>query len=146
MSPESIERPDQVDARSDLYAVGAVGYFLLTGTPVFYGQTVLELLKKQAAASPELPSQRLGKAVSADLELVLMKCLAKSPEDRPQSARELGELLEHCDVAGTWTTRDAEAWWDTFERTGVAGISVSPTDTTGAAPTDVGVRTEIHAS
>src|SRR5262249_34450546 len=145
MSPESIERPDEVDARSDLYAVGAVGYFLLTGAPVFQGQTVLELLKKQSAASPQLPSQRLGRPVSADLERLVIRCLAKSPEDRPQSARELGDLLERCEVTGPWTLLDAETWWNDFERTGVAGISVTPTGTAGREVTAV-MPAEVHAS
>lgn len=146
MSPESIERPDQVDARSDLYAVGAVGYYLLTGTPVFQGQTVLELLKKQSSAAPQPPSQRLGRLVSADLERLLLKCLAKSAEDRPASARELSGLLDRCEIAGKWTTTDAQAWWDEFDRTGMAGISITPTGTTANAATAVVVQPEVHAS
>jgi hypothetical protein len=146
MSPESIEHPDKVDARSDLYALGAVGYFLLTGGPVFQGQTVLELLKKQASAAPELPSQRLGKPVSADLELLLMKCLAKRADDRPGTARELGTLVEKCTVAGTWTTADADAWWNRFERTGVAGVSISPTGTGAGEATAIVREPELNIS
>ena len=68
LSPEAIERPDEVDARSDLYAVGAVGYFLLTGTPPFRGGGLAEVLWKQVREVPEPPSARLGAEVSEDLE------------------------------------------------------------------------------
>lgn len=145
MSPESIDRPDQVDARSDLYAVGAVGYFLLTGTPVFQGRSVIELLKQQATALPQPPSQRLRKSVSADFELLLLRCLDKSRDNRPASARELSDLLDHCEVDGTWTTADARAWWDEFDRTGVAGISISPTNTSANAVTDIVAQPELQA-
>ena len=64
LSPESIERPDAVDARTDLYALGAVGYFLLTGTPVFRGATIAEVCGQHLRAQPEPPSQRLGRPIT----------------------------------------------------------------------------------
>ncbi len=145
MSPESIDRPDLVDSRSDLYAVGAVGYFLLTATPVFQGRSVIELLKLQATALPQPPSQRLRKSVSPDLELLLLKCLGKSAEDRPASARELSDLLDRCEVAEVWSMADAEIWWNEFERSGIAGISISPTGTSANAATDIIAQPEVHA-
>jgi eukaryotic-like serine/threonine-protein kinase len=111
LSPEAVNRPEEVDARSDVYAVGAVGYFLLTGTPVFTGATVMEICMKHAKAVPEPPSARLGKPVSPDLEALLLRCLAKAPSDRPGDAAELLRELETCAVAGTWTLQDAAAWW-----------------------------------
>jgi serine/threonine protein kinase len=146
MSPESIDRPEQVDARSDLYAVGAVGYFLLTGMPVFHGENVFDLLKKQATALPQPPSQRLRKSVSADLELLLLKCLAKSAADRPASARELSNLLERCQVDRTWTAADAEIWWDEFQVAAPSESSISPTGTVRGESTAVSARTEIQAT
>ena len=92
MAPEAIQH-DQIDGRSDLYALGAVGYYLLTGTPVFDGSHVLEILKKHVDQVPDPPSRRLGKPVSAELEAVLLKCLAKNSSDRQQSAIELADEL-----------------------------------------------------
>ncbi|MGC1274319.1 MAG: serine/threonine protein kinase, partial [Planctomycetaceae bacterium] len=112
MAPEAIERPDSIDARADLYAVGAVGYFLLTGQPVFEGQSVIEIFMKQANEVPTSPSVRLGRPVSSDLEAVLLACLEKSPDARLPTARLLARRLEACRAAGDWTEGDAEAWWN----------------------------------
>jgi serine/threonine protein kinase len=111
LSPEAVRQPDLVDARSDVYALGAVGYFLLTGTAVFNGESVMEICMKHVHAAPEPPSVRRGSRVSADLETLLLRCLAKAPSDRPLDAAELLHELERCVVEGTWTAADAAAWW-----------------------------------
>jgi hypothetical protein len=110
-SPEAISQPDRVDARTDVYAVGAVGYFLLTGTPVFRGASVVEICMQHVNADPEPPSIRRGKPVSGDFEALLLRCLSKSPSDRPGDAAGLLRQLEACAIEGTWTERDAAAWW-----------------------------------
>ncbi len=114
-SPEAVSHPDQVDARADVYAVGGVGYFLLTGSPVFTGASVVEICMKHVKTEPEPPSVRIGKAVSRDLEELLLRCLAKSPADRPRDAARLLNELETCTIAGTWTEGDAAAWWAAHE-------------------------------
>ncbi len=86
MAPEAISQPDTVDGRSDLYAVGAVAYFLLTGQHVFEAATVLEVCSKHMLEAPMPPSQRLGKALPADLEAIVLACLAKDRDARPASA------------------------------------------------------------
>jgi hypothetical protein len=111
LSPESVTQPDQIDARSDTYALAAVGYFLLTGTPVFSGATIMEICRKHVEAPPEPPSARRGRPVSPDLEALLLRCLAKAPSDRPRNAAEMLGELEKCQVEGSWTTVDAAAWW-----------------------------------
>lgn len=111
MSPEACKSPDKVDARSDLYAVGAVGYFLLTGTPLFFGDSVLDILQHQAKTIPDPPSKRGGQPVSPELERLLMRCLAKSANDRPATAQELIELLEALPTSGSWTGSHAREWW-----------------------------------
>jgi serine/threonine-protein kinase len=108
--------PDQVDAKMDVYSLGAVAYFLLTGTPVFTGVSVMEICMKHVKEQPQAPSARLGKPVSPDLEGLLLRCLAKAPLDRPRHAAELLCELETCTVAGVWTAKDAAGWWAANEK------------------------------
>jgi tRNA A-37 threonylcarbamoyl transferase component Bud32 len=114
MSPEAVEHPNTVDARSDLYSLGAVGYFLVTGQPLFEWLTLGEVLMHQVKDMPLPPSERLGKPVSPDLEQLLMRCLAKNPATRPVNARELDEALARCRSNGDWTREMAEEWWRKF--------------------------------
>ncbi|MBS0262185.1 MAG: serine/threonine protein kinase, partial [Planctomycetes bacterium] len=116
MSPEAIQAPGTVDARSDLYAVGAVGYFLLTGRPVFEASGIVELCQQHLVKIPDPPSQRAGKPVSAELESALLACLEKSRAKRPQTARDLSLLLLRCASATAWSIEDADAWWGRYER------------------------------
>src|SRR5262245_42076727 len=102
MSPEAIQTPDLVDARSDLYAVGAIGYFLITGQPVFNARSLVELCQHHIESLPEAPGQRLGRAVSAELESALLACLEKTRARRPQTARDLAALLDRAPTAGSW--------------------------------------------
>jgi serine/threonine protein kinase len=122
MSPEAIEQPKSVDGRSDLYSLGAVGYWLLTGKTLFQGEGVASLLEQQVKAQPPLPSERLGRQVSPDLEILIMQCLAKQPELRPSGAAALEEALRRCAAATSWSASDAEAWWDANLR----GVEASP--------------------
>jgi hypothetical protein len=116
LSPEAVRKPDAVDARTDVYALGAVGYFLLTGSSVFTGESIMEICMQHANAAPEPPSVRRGRPVSADLETLLLRCLAKAPSDRPRDAAALQRELEACVVEGTWTASDAAGWWGSHER------------------------------
>jgi serine/threonine protein kinase len=111
MSPEAVNHPDTVDPRSDVYAIGAVGYFLLTGTPVFGGESVMEICLKHVRNDPEPPSARLGKPIHAALEALILRCLAKAPSDRPPSAAELLRALQACTVEPPWSVEQAAAWW-----------------------------------
>jgi serine/threonine protein kinase len=116
-SPEAVIHPDQVDVRADVYAVGAVGYFLLTGTPVFTGDSVVEICMKHVNTVPESPSVRSGKQVSRGLEGLLLRCLAKSPSDRPSDAADLLKQFEACTFDGVWTASDAAVWWAAKDET-----------------------------
>ena len=111
MSPEAAERPAAVDARSDLYSLGAVGYWLLTGKTLFEQESVEGLLSRQVNDEPAPPAERLGKAVSTDLAALLMSCLAKAADRRPKDAEALDRALAACAAAQTWTLREAEHWW-----------------------------------
>ena len=126
LSPEAIRTPDEVDGRSDLYAIGAVGYYLLTGKPVFEGPNVIEIIRQHSDAVPVAPSARLGRPINPDLERVILRCLAKSPDDRPQNAEELENELQACGVAA-WKKEEAARWWQTLQ---------APTNSDSVATTD----------
>jgi eukaryotic-like serine/threonine-protein kinase len=110
MAPEAIRNPDQADARSDLYAVGAVGYFLVAGRPIFTGRSVADILLQHVSADPEPPSTVRGSTVSPELEALLLRCLAKEPASRPESAQALAQDLGRI-PAGTWSPLEAATWW-----------------------------------
>jgi eukaryotic-like serine/threonine-protein kinase len=111
MAPETIQAPKEVDLRADLYALGAVGYYLLCGGPVFEGQTVIEVCARHLHEAVTPPSVRMGRSVSPKLERCILRCLAKSPAARPANAQELVEELRACDDVSPWTTEDARRWW-----------------------------------
>jgi serine/threonine-protein kinase len=111
LSPEAITAPGTMDGRSDLYSLGAVGYFALTGTHVFVGRTMVEVCASHIHETPEPPSRRAGRSVPEDLESVLMDCLAKQPDRRPASAAALCRRLEACLGFGGWTREQASGWW-----------------------------------
>ena len=112
MCPESMTSPSAVDARCDLYAFGAVGYFVLTGQHLFEGSTIVEVCGQHLLGEPVRPSERLGRPVPADLENLLLSCLEKDPAARPQSAAEVRMCLDACESMGEWTEADARDWWE----------------------------------
>ena len=116
MSPEAIQSPNLVDTRSDIYAVGAVGYFLLTGQPVFSASSLVELCRQHVSQNPDPPSRRLGRPVSPALENALLACLEKNRAKRPQTARDLALMLSKAPAAKTWSLDEADAWWGRHER------------------------------
>jgi len=111
LAPESIKTPDKIDARSDLYAVGGVAYWLLTGTHVFEATTVVEVCSHHLHTVPESPSSRLGAPVPPDLEAVVLRCLAKDPAQRYSSAEELKNAFDACECAEDWSDEEATHWW-----------------------------------
>jgi serine/threonine-protein kinase len=110
LAPEGLVSPDRIDARADLYALGAVGYFLLTGSPVFRGLSLLEVAAQHLHQAPIPPSERVDQAIPKSLEELLLRCLAKNPLDRPQSATELISELAACNVPA-WSPTESAAWW-----------------------------------
>jgi serine/threonine-protein kinase len=111
MAPEAVASPDRIDARADLYAVGAVGYFLVTGQHVFDGTTLVEICAHHLHTTPEPPTKRLGRPVPSDLEAVILACLAKSPSDRPADAEDLERRLVACADARGWPDDLRRRWW-----------------------------------
>jgi serine/threonine-protein kinase len=134
MAPESIIAPETLDARADVYALGAVGYWLLTGTNVFTGTSIVEVCAHHLHSPPEPPSTRLRANVAPDLETLILDCLAKRPDDRPASARVLRERLRSCAGANTWNNDDAAAWWATHRRELRSGGAQSPREERNSRP------------
>ena len=112
LAPEAVNAPETVGPASDLYSLGAVGYFALTGTNVFEGKTLVEVCSHHLHTAPEPPSDRLGRVVAADLEALILDCLAKDPKERPAGAHEMRRRLEHCAAFGEWTSDEARDWWN----------------------------------
>jgi len=113
LSPEAIEDPQGIDARTDLYALGAVGYYLLAGRHVFDGKTIMEVCLHHLQAKPVPFSEVCQTEVPAGLERLIFACLEKRQSDRPATAQEVADALDRLKVA-RWTRADAEAWWDVF--------------------------------
>ena len=109
MAPE-MAMGETVDGRADLYALGCVAYYLLTAQLVFTAENALQMIARHLQHEPTPPSERTGVPLPAELERVVMACLAKRPEGRPQSAKELAARLAAIDVE-PWSESQAEAWW-----------------------------------
>ena len=111
MAPEIALGHADVDARADIYALGCVAYFMLTGTLVFPDESPMSMALKQVQETPDPPSSRTELPISPDLERLVMHCLEKKAADRPASAREVADRLAACNLA-VWTADDATAWWE----------------------------------
>ncbi|HTV25863.1 MAG TPA: serine/threonine-protein kinase [Polyangiaceae bacterium] len=111
ISPEALKGPAVIDRRSDIYSLGAVAYYMLTGQPVFSGSSTFEVCAHHLHSAPVAPSQRSGRAIPADLEAVVLRCLAKSPGDRYATAGELERALAACVTSDEWSAERARQWW-----------------------------------
>jgi serine/threonine-protein kinase len=109
--PPELVTGDPIDGRLDLYSLGCVGYFLLTGKLVFEAETALLMIGQHLRAEPIPPSLRSGRPVPEGLERLILECLAKVPTGRPSSAAELAQRLTALDEP-SWTAEEAQAWWE----------------------------------
>jgi serine/threonine-protein kinase len=112
MAPEMV-LGGNVDARADIYAVGCVGYWLLTGRLVFEEESFIATMLAHAQKDPIPLSHRTEMEVPAELEQLIMSCLEKQPERRPSSAAEIAKQLLRLRVFSAWTPERAENWWQT---------------------------------
>jgi serine/threonine-protein kinase len=124
MSPEQAAGGEDLDARSDIYAVGSLAYFLLTGRPPFVDRTVVRVLAAHLYEAPEPPSRHRPE-VPPDLENVVLRCLAKSPSDRFPDVASLDTALARCASPDRWTTADAAVWWRSHTGAGDAVCEVT---------------------
>jgi len=111
LSPEVALGQGEVDARTDLYSLGCVAYWLVTGQLVFKGETPMQVVVDHIQTTPIPPSQRTELEIPSALEQIILSCLEKKPEKRPQTALELGERLAACEIREPWTQEDSRRWW-----------------------------------
>jgi eukaryotic-like serine/threonine-protein kinase len=109
-SPEQAVGKDEIDQRSDIYSLGSVGYYLLTGKLPFDRESPLEMLFAHAR-DQVVPPRQLQPSIPEDLERVVLRCMEKSPVDRFSDAVVLGQALAACACAGEWTQEQASDWW-----------------------------------
>jgi len=110
MCPEQCTSYDKLDARSDIYSLGAVAYYLVTGRPPFVGGSIWDIIAAHGR-DPVAPPAAVNPAVPPDLEQVILRCLAKSPGSRFDDVVSLERALGECACAGKWTDDQAVAWW-----------------------------------
>jgi serine/threonine-protein kinase len=110
MAPEQATAAQAIDARADIYALGAMMYFALTGQPPFGGDSAFQVMMAHAR-DPVVPPSKLRPDVPADLEEVVLRCLAKKPDDRYAGIKALGKALAACASATLWDAEKADLWW-----------------------------------
>jgi eukaryotic-like serine/threonine-protein kinase len=110
MAPEMLVHPDDVDGRSDIYALGAVAFFLLTGENLFEADTVVEVCGHHLHSTPRSSAEVADQEIPPELDELVARCLAKKPDDRPQTVRQLRHAL--CALTlPAWSDEDAAGWW-----------------------------------
>jgi serine/threonine-protein kinase len=125
MPPEQATASRDLDARADVYAMGAVAYYTLTGQAPFQGETAFAIMMAHAR-DPVTPPSTLRPEIPADLEAVILKSLAKKPDDRYPDARALAKALAACEAARDWDADRAEAWWAEVEQAKPASRTPAP--------------------
>ncbi|WP_417848422.1 protein kinase domain-containing protein [Thalassoglobus sp.] len=108
MAPEAIQSPDLVDERTDLYALGAVAYFCITGKLLFENLSLPQLLRAQISETPKFSAM----PCSEEFRVIIQSCLEKKSADRPQGVMELASQLGRCQAANSWSFDEAQQWWE----------------------------------
>lgn len=125
MSPEQAVGDPALDGRTDMYAIGAIAYYMLTGRPPFEGATPVAVMMAHATKEVEPPSEHCDD-IPADLQAVVLKCLAKKPADRYVDILALEQALNDCDAAGDWNAKQAAQWWSEVSPQTDYSVSESP--------------------
>jgi eukaryotic-like serine/threonine-protein kinase len=112
MAPEVVLSEPHVDPRSDVYSIGCLTYWMLTGQPVFEANSPMKMLMAHIDTKPVPPSQRTELPIPRCLDDLVLACLEKDPSCRPRNAKELGQMVLACPTE-TWTQEAARHWWET---------------------------------
>jgi DNA-binding NtrC family response regulator len=115
LAPELATGGGAFDARADIYGLGCVAFWLLTGRPPFEGADMMALLAHHAGTPAAPPSSLAGTVVPADVDALVLECLSKDPARRPATADDLWWRLDRLSVSGRWDERAARAWWEQHE-------------------------------
>jgi tRNA A-37 threonylcarbamoyl transferase component Bud32 len=139
MAPEAILGDATVDRRADVYALGCVAYFLLTGALVFEADTPMKMLMQHVHAIPAPPSARTELEIPPELDAIVLACLEKDPNKRPQDAGELFRMAQACQTCGGWNRDAARQWWEAHlpELAGPLATATPSTETHSFEPADV---------
>lgn len=125
LAPETITDPAGIDHRVDLYGLGGVAYYLLTGRPPFEGSSVLEIVGHHLHTPVTPPSRVVRSSIPPDLEALILSCLAKKPAERPASAQGLHDTLAECARSSPWNLGEARAFWQNMRRDSTVRIRTS---------------------
>jgi tRNA A-37 threonylcarbamoyl transferase component Bud32 len=112
IAPEMVRGDGEIDHRVDIYTLGCVGYWLLTGQLVFQAPNAIQMMYQHANTTPTPPSKRSELDIPLEVDQVILACLAKLPQERPQSAGELSRRLAAAINGRSWTEEQAHQWWD----------------------------------
>jgi serine/threonine-protein kinase len=139
IAPEQVLHNQPPDRRADIYSLGAVAYYLLTGHPPFMGETAMEVMIAHTR-DPVMPPSRIHTGVPADLEDVLLRCLAKQPDDRYPDTPSLARALAACADTAGWSPEHAAAWWQAHSEAlhGGSDGPPAPTPVSESRPTENG--------
>ena len=132
MPPEAIKNSAASDPRSDIYSVGALAYYLLTGKYVFEAESAAKIYEQQLTTSPVPPSQRTTNPISAELEQTILRCLDRDPNLRPQSVGELRALLMAGPRVTEWGLKKQTDWWESYRK--LETQTSTKTDSAPASP------------
>jgi len=133
MAPEIIVGEAEVDRRADVYALGCVAYYLLTGQLVFEAETPMKMMMQHVHARPVPPSERTELRIPRELDDLVLACLEKDPNARPQDAEELFRMAVGCKACESWNQNSARSWWQTHlpELTGPLTLTEPDGETAG---------------
>jgi serine/threonine-protein kinase len=132
MAPEMVLRNREIDERSDIYSLGCVAYWMLTGRLVFEGKTAMEMMFDHVRTIPVPPSKKIDTDVPGELDEVVLACLEKDPDKRPANTRELARRLSDCPMADRWTQKEASSWWETHSPLSELGPAASTPPSTSS--------------
>ncbi len=124
MAPEQVMGDRALEARADIYALGAMMYFCLTGQPPFKGSSPFEVMMAHAR-DPVVPPSQLRPEIPPDLEQVVVRCLAKTPASRYSDVKALSKALAACAAASEWDAEKAEEWWAELEKSNTSNAGAS---------------------